>query len=155
MKSITEKTRTQYPAIEHVTPTRVSSWLKDKQKLVLLDVREAAEFEVSHLKGSQRVEPNGALESIVQQLKTKAAKGEKVVLYCSVGVRSAKLTRRLADAGVKNVYNMNGSIFQWANEGHAVYRDDQQVSKVHPYNRKWGKLLKPELRADVKPVDGS
>jgi len=65
------------------------------------------------------------------------------------------MTQRLHDAGVKNVFNMNGSIFQWANEDRPVYRGREQVKKVHPYNRKWGKLLKPEYRADVKSVEGS
>ena len=47
---------------------------------------------------------------------------------------------------------MSGSIFQWANEGYPIERNGEPADKVHPYNARWGKLLKPQLRADLPPV---
>ena len=49
---------------------------------------------------------------------------------------------------------MSGSIFEWANEGRPVERNGERVDKVHPYNGTWGKLLKPQLRAN-DPTVGS
>lgn len=39
-----------------------------------------------------------------------------IVVYCSVSYRSSILARRLQDMGFTNVYNLEGSIFKWANE---------------------------------------
>jgi hypothetical protein len=39
------------------------------------------------------------------------------------------------------VFNLEGSLFQWANEGRPVYRDDVPVQAIHPYDARWGRLL--------------
>jgi hypothetical protein len=44
--------------------------------------------------------------------------------------------------------NLDGSIFQWANEGRAVYRGDVPVQQVHPYGKRWAGLLKEGLSGD-------
>ncbi len=123
-------------------------WLKDSQREqpILLDVRTKAEFEVSHLRGAQRVEPGSEADAI------EIAKGKPIVTYCSVGYRSGAFATKLQEAGYKNVRNMSGSIFAWANDGYPVERDGQRVQKVHPYNEEWGKLLHEPLRADVPPA---
>ena len=51
------------------------------------------------------------------------------------------------------VYNLEGSLFKWANEGRPmVDSNGQPVTKVHPYNAVFGKFLNKELRAS--PSDG-
>jgi hypothetical protein len=45
------------------------------------------------------------------------------------------------------VYNLDGSIFQWANEGRPLYSGTNRVASVHPYDREWGRFLKKELHA--------
>lgn len=159
MRNIKEKTKKQFPQLNHIEPEKVQSWLDKNQEIILLDVREDAEFQVSHLQGAKNVSPNAEAKGVLESALAGRPDNVKVVLYCSVGVRSANMAKRLADAGVKEIYNMNGSIFQWANEGRPIFHGEKdkekKVDKVHPYNRKWGKLLKPERRADVKPVDGS
>jgi hypothetical protein len=57
------------------------------------------------------------------------------------------MAERLQKAGFTNVMNLEGSIFQWANEGRPVYRDAAEVQQVHPYDGIWGKLLDKDLRA--------
>ena len=110
---------------------------KVEPKPVLLDVRTAAEFDVSHLAGARRVDPDAASVSL--------PKNTPIVTYCSVGYRSAKLAQRLQEAGFTDVRNLEGSIFQWANEGRPI----EPGTKVHPYNKKWGALLNAPLRAAV------
>jgi rhodanese-related sulfurtransferase len=103
---------------------------------VLLDARTQSEFDISHLAGASRVDPDS------DELDPAPVLGETlVVVYCSVGYRSAAVARRLDAAGFRHVYNLEGGIFQWANEGRAVYRGGKRVEEVHPYNRAWGRLL--------------
>ena len=45
------------------------------------------------------------------------------------------------------VYNLEGSLFKWANESRPmVDHKDRPTSCVHPYNVVWGKLLHSHLR---------
>ena len=75
------------------------------------------------------------------------------MVYCSVGYRSSILAEKLQDLGFTRVYNLEGSIFKWANEGRPLAQDQTPVQKVHPYNTDWGKLLEKKYHADVNPGD--
>jgi rhodanese-related sulfurtransferase len=115
--------------------------LADDPSLVVLDVRTPEEFAVSHLPGAVRVDPDRAdLGSLA------VAEESTVVVYCSVGYRSAAIAEALEAAGVERVYNLRGGIFAWANEGRPMIRDGAPVHRVHPYDPIWGRLLRKELR---------
>ena len=70
-----------------------------------------------------------------------------VVVYCSVGYRSAAIVQRIERAGVGRVYNLEGGIFAWANEGRPIFKDNARAKLVHPYDKLWGLLLHEDLRA--------
>lgn len=113
-----------------------------RSNILLLDARQPEEYAVSHLPGAVRVDPDATsfpeLDSISRE--------RPIVVYCSVGYRSAEITKRLRDEGYE-ASNLRGSIFRWANEGHPVVRGDSTVREVHPYDSTWGELLDPSLRA--------
>ena len=108
---------------------------------LLIDVRTRQEYEVSHLPGAVWAETPQQIASALRE----ASNGQTVVLYCSVGVRSSKAAATLMRSGPANVFNLQGSIFQWANEGRALVANDRAVHFVHPYNGRWGVLLNPQL----------
>jgi 3-mercaptopyruvate sulfurtransferase SseA len=66
-------------------------------------------------------------------------------VYCSVGWRSAIAARELVRRGARDVRNLEGGIFQWANEGRPVYRSARVVREVHPFDRLWAVFLDDEL----------
>lgn len=138
--------RTRFPEVPQLSTDELARWLRDpaRQKPVLLDVRSEAEFAISHLPGAIRVDPEATGAAVVRTLPA----GRTVVAYCSVGYRSSELARRLLRQGAKPVYNLEGSIFQWANEGRALEAAGQPAAKVHPYNATFGHLLDPARRAD-------
>jgi rhodanese-related sulfurtransferase len=114
---------------------------KNGARPLLIDVRTRQEYEVSHLPGAVWAETPQQIASTVRE----ASDGQAVVLYCSVGVRSSKAAATLMRSGQANVFNLQGSIFQWANEGRTVVANDRAVHVVHPYNERWGVLLNPQL----------
>ena len=116
--------------------------------VVLLDAREAEEFAVSHLPGAHHVGDDADAAGRVAA----AAPGARVVVYCSVGYRSAALVGRLRERGHANAVNLDGSIFRWAGEGRPVYRGDARVEQVHPYDDRWGALLPRSLWAYAPPA---
>lgn len=140
--------RAKFPGVEQLSTDSLQTWLDESgqapsERPVLLDVREKEEYEVSHLKDAVLVaskkEALDALEGVPPD--------RPVVLYCSVGYRSSEMAGFLQKRGYEKVYNLEGSIFAWANEGKPVYRGGECVRVVHPYDRVWGKLLKKVLRS--------
>lgn len=137
--------RHKFPKVEWISTGELADWLANKRRPtpVLLDVRTPEEWNVSHLPGARRVEPNASAESAAAGL----AKGTPIVTYCAVGYRSGEMAERLRAAGFTNVRNLEGSIFQWANEHRPLVRGDQRASQVHPYNSFWGRLVNDDVRA--------
>jgi hypothetical protein len=43
--------------------------------------------------------------------------------------------------------NLEGSIFAWASEDRPLEKEGQPAALVHPYNNRYGQMLKPERRA--------
>jgi rhodanese-related sulfurtransferase len=107
--------------------------------MMLLDAREYREYEVSHLPNAIYV---GYNNFSMEKLK-KVPKDSRLIVYCSIGYRSEKIAEKLISAGFKNVYNLYGGIFEWANAGNRVVNNFwMQTSKVHAYDQTWGKWLK-------------
>ena len=138
--------RAKFPGVAQLSTDRLQAWLDEStqaERPLLLDTREREEYEVSHLEGAvaapSRKEALEALEGIHP--------ARPVVLYCSVGYRSSEMAGYLQKRGFDKVYNLEGSIFAWANEGRPIYRGGERVHEVHPYDRVWGRLLKKVLRA--------
>lgn len=137
----------RFPGVIHLTSAELATWLADSHRVppVLLDVRSRAEFEVSHLQGARWVAPNTPARDLLPLLPA----DRPVVLYCSVGYRAAACATRLRRAGFMHVLNLEGSLFQWANEGRPMESGNGVATQVHPYSRSFGKLLAPERRAPL------
>lgn len=136
-----ETIRKDFPTVQQLSTSELSAWLQNTNKVrpCLIDTRAKKEFEMSHLQGALHADSLRSLEALKIDPQT------PVVLYCSVGYRSSKLATAWMQKGRTNLFNLEGSIFAWANEGRPVYQGSKQVHQVHPYDKKWGKLLNPEL----------
>lgn len=128
-----------YPNLRALDTAALQAWLSDASKTapLLIDTRSRAEFEVSHLPGARHAEDVAAVQALLASESTV----RPIVLYCSVGVRSAALGQQLLDAGTTDIYNLQGSIFDWANRGLPLQRGEEVVETVHPFNARWGRLL--------------
>ena len=137
----------EFPDVPQLATRELAAWLVDRQrqKPVLLDVRAAEEFAVSHLDGARRIDPDGT----ASQLDRGIAKDQPIVTYCSVGYRSSAFAARLRAAGYTRVQNLAGSIFAWANEDRPLVRGGKPATLVHPYSSLWSGMLKQERRAPL------
>lgn len=132
------------PHVCWLTTKELANWLENSAQTqpIIIDARSEAEYAVSHLKNARRIDaiaPNLALLPDISS-------DTPIVVYCSVGYRSANIAQQLQQTGFDRVYNLQGSIFQWANEGRPIFKDDRPTQFVHPYNAIWGKLLKSQYR---------
>ena len=105
----------------------------------IFDTRNEEEYQVSHIPnakflGYRSFDP-GKVESVSKQ--------DTIVLYCSVGYRSEKIGERLKEMGFQYVFNVYGSIFEWANQGYPlVDATGQRTQKIHTYNQNWSQWVK-------------
>jgi rhodanese-related sulfurtransferase len=129
----------RYPHVRQLPAAELAAWLSDTNRPtpLLLDVRTPAEFAVSHLANARQVDPDADAAKALAG----TPKDAPIVTYCSVGYRSSEFTERLRRAGFTNVAQLDGSIFQWANDGRPLVRAGKPTTKVHPYNKRWGQLL--------------
>jgi|TARA_R110000737_G_scaffold352064_1_gene396522 rhodanese-related sulfurtransferase len=123
-----------------ITKAEVDKLLTSKKNVVFLDSREQSEYQTSHLPEAMWV----GFDNINWTKIDKLDKSTPIVVYCSVGYRSGKLTEQLAKKGFTNVKNLYGGLFNWANNGGALQNDMKIATKdVHGYNKNWSKWLNP------------
>jgi rhodanese-related sulfurtransferase len=137
--AIKKDMRERHPAVPQLTTQQLQAWLTEGTRTppLLLDARAPQEYALSHLRGAKLTPDLRAALSALQGL----ALDTPVVVYCSVGVRSSALAEQLIGAGWRNVSNLEGSLFEWANLGYPLFRGAVPVTQVHPYNKTWGTLL--------------
>ena len=145
MLPLERKLARQFSDVSHMLPERLEALRSDRSdNIVVLDVREPREFEISHLPGALRVDPGIGKSDFMATFAPKL-KGKTVVFYCSVGRRSSILASRvqqqLLEAGVKDVHNLRGGIFAWHNTGRVVMKGDTETDFVHPYSKSWSRYL--------------
>tara|TARA_R110002050_G_scaffold287238_1_gene438316 strand:- start:251 stop:742 length:492 start_codon:yes stop_codon:yes gene_type:complete len=113
-----------------------------KTDAILLDAREEKEFNISHLENAIRVgyDDFSTKETLAKLPKDKTA---KIVVYCSIGIRSETVAHKLIQEGYTNVYNLYGGIFEWKNADFKVIDTlGKSTEKVHTFNKSWSKWLK-------------
>lgn len=111
-----------------------------KTNAIILDAREKKEFETSHIKNAINVGyDNFIIDSIQDKL---LQKDSKIVVYCSIGIRSETIGEKLKKAGYTNVYNLYGGIFEWKNKEFKVFDvKEKETENVHTFNEEWSKWL--------------
>ncbi|WP_179004711.1 rhodanese-like domain-containing protein [Winogradskyella forsetii] len=125
---------------ESVPYISVQELAMPKTKAILLDAREAEEYNVSHLKNAIHVGYNDFdLQETSKQLNDKQ---QMIVVYCSLGIRSENIAEQLEKAGYANVFNLFGGIFEWKNNGFKVYNNkDEPTENVHAFSKTWSQWL--------------
>ncbi len=144
-------TARKFPQVEWIGAEELARWREDPRgpRPVVLDARTAEEYAVSHLRDAVRIDPYQPSLQPLQGFPQDTA----IVVYCAVGYRSARVAHFLGRQGYGNVYNLDGSLFRWANQGRPIFRDGQPAALVHPYDRLWGLLLASDYRARVPEVE--
>jgi len=108
--------------------------------VVILDSREKEEYAVSHILSAKNVGYN--LFSVEEASAEIADKNTSVVVYCSIGIRSAKIGEKLEKQGFTNVKNLYGGIFEWKNNGYPIIDSNgNNTEEVHVFSEFWGQWL--------------
>ncbi|SEN34280.1 Rhodanese-related sulfurtransferase [Mesobacillus persicus] len=85
--------------------------LKEDENIVLVDVRETAEYVFNHIPNAVSI-PMGDLESRMNELN----KDQDIYVVCRTGNRSDLAAQKLAEKGFKKVVNVVPGMSQWTGE---------------------------------------
>ena len=138
--------------IAHIDADALEAMREGGKRIVLLDVRERREYDVSHIPGAVHVDPSVS-KADVKALLMGADPDTEVVVYCSVGRRSSRLGSRLAGKlEGREISNLSGGIFAWHNEDRPLVDAHGATDAVHPYNDRWGELIEREDSISYRPI---
>ena len=82
--------------------------------VVILDVRTPGEFAEGYIEGARMIDfQGGSFETEIASLDKNAT----YAVYCRSGNRSGQAVKIMQDAGFRNLYNLEGGVIDWANQG--------------------------------------
>ncbi len=113
-KTFSDLMRAARAEIREVTPAEVTLLLEAPMPPVLVDVREAHEWEQGHIDGAVHVAKSYLEQGIEGDLPDRA---RPVVLYCAGGVRSLFAAQTLSQMGYETVASMSGGFQAWKSQG--------------------------------------
>nr|WP_320024657.1 rhodanese-like domain-containing protein [uncultured Acetobacterium sp.] len=98
-------------SVKKISSQEAKKRLDANEPIVLLDVREKAEYADRHIPNSINLPLSniGAVTQVVPD------KNETIFVYCLSGGRSANAAAQLVKMGYKNIYNLGG-ISSWKYE---------------------------------------
>ena len=141
----------QFPDVSNISTNELQEVMgksSESERLLIIDTRKREEYDVSFISGAKHL-AFPASESDVKQFAEEniSDQTEVIVCYCSLGYRSSKVAQTLSQVLRQDqierisVHNLEGSIFQWANEGRSLstVRGEPTLS-CHPFSTMWGLL---------------
>ena len=79
------------------------------------------------------------LKEILKKIPNKKS---KIVVYCSLGIRSEDIAEKLKVGGYTNVLNLFGGLFKWKNKGNPLFdSEENKTEKVHAFSEHWSQWL--------------
>lgn len=93
-------------------------------EVVLVDVREQSEWDVSHIPGDVQHIPIGELQARAGEL---AGAAKPVVFQCRSGGRSLMAAQAFRAAGIE-AYNLSGGLVDWNEQGLPVEPEGAPVA---------------------------
>jgi len=131
----------KFDSVKHIDASKLSQIGDD---IILFDVREVDEFEVSHIEGAIRVTPDISEKEFMRQF-APMIKGKTAVFYCAVGYRSSLLAESVQEdlqaSGNQQIFNLQGGIFDWHNNHRKLVDKSGESDNIHPNSRYWGRML--------------
>lgn len=117
-----------FPTIDSISVEEFLELQQGTKQVVLVDVREPQEREVSMIPG--------AIDVKTFQQTAQSYREAIVVPYCTAGYRSGLFTQELQKAGW-DVRNLEGSILAWTLAGLPLENTEGPTKRIHVYGRTW------------------
>ena len=104
-------------SIKEVSVDDVKKMIDNKEKIIILDVRDKEEFETGYIPGAINLS-RGLLEFKINTIIPD--KNSVIIVYCGIDLRGPLATRTLNESGYKNAVNIIGGLKAWKAAGYPV-----------------------------------
>lgn len=114
--SCNTKSQSQSAAIKVLTPTE----FKEKSvKQTIIDIRTPQEFSDGHIEGAINI--NYFDDNFLDQI-AKYDKNQPIFIYCRSGNRTSSASKKAADFGFKEIYDLEGGILYWIKNNNEIVK---------------------------------
>jgi len=113
-KSYADLLREARAQVREVTPSEVDLLVDSPSPPVIVDVREASEWEQGHIPNALHISKSYIEQDCENAVPDRDA---PIVLYCAGGVRSLFAAQTLQQLGYTDVASMSGGFQQWKTQG--------------------------------------
>ena len=124
-----------FAQVPDCTPVELHS-LQVADDVILIDVRSEEERAVSMIPGAISMETFHAKEWPA---------GKTIVVYCTIGVRSAMACMSLKNQGIP-AKNLVGGVLNWTAQELPLEHAGRESKRLHTYGRRWA-LVPDEIEA--------
>jgi UPF0176 protein len=139
-----------HSGLKHIDPTKKTGAyiepeqfkkLKDKEDVVIVDVRSNYENNVGKFKGAISFDIDNFRDFPDKVSELEQYKDKKIITYCTGGIKCEKASAYLLEKGFKNVYQLHGGIIKYGLEeggedfeGKCYVFDNRVVADVNSVN---------------------
>lgn len=141
----------------YLKATEVNALLENKEA-IFVDMRNHYEYEVGHFKDALEVPSDtfrDQLPMAAEMLKGK--EDEKIVMYCTGGIRCEKATAYMKHHGFKNVFHIEGGIINYAKQVKEENIESGFIGKNFVFDNRLGEKITNDVIAHChqcgKPCD--
>ena len=106
------QSQTEQNIFQSITAVEAQAMMKNKEGLLLVDVRTPQEIKQMKIAGSLSIPVGDVIRG-----KFVPAQDSPIILVCAVGGRSYIAGRALASRGYREIYNLDGGIEAWRRAG--------------------------------------
>lgn len=106
-------------SIREVSVDDVKKMIDNREKIIILDVRDRDEFETGYIPGAINLS-RGMLEFKISTVVPD--KKATIVVYCGVDLRGPLATKTLNEMGYQNTVNIIGGLKAWKAAGYPVVK---------------------------------
>jgi rhodanese-related sulfurtransferase len=119
--------RKDFPNVPGITAEELMK-VQPEENLVLVDVREPEEQQVSMIPG--------AISAKEFEAARENYRDSQIVVYCTIGARSGRYAAELIEDGF-DARNLEGSILSWTHAGGSLVGPTGPTKEVHVYGPTW------------------
>lgn len=130
---------------KHLNAIEINQYLDDPET-VIVDMRNHYEFEVGHFENA--LKPEGAtfrdvLPEMVEKLKEK--KENRLILYCTGGIRCEKASAYFRNEGFLDVNQIHGGIIDYARQVKTQHLENRYKGKNFVFDERLGEKIGEEI----------
>lgn len=123
------------PKGNELNPHAFKAEMNEKKGEILLDVRTPGEYNDGHIKGALNID---WYSPDFQNEVAKLDKNKPLFIYCKSGGRSRQAAQVLSSMGFKEIYDLQGGITSWKNDGMPLHNGEDaklQGLNIDEYNK--------------------